>query len=165
MKCYDGNATRLCSYKTALMHAAHWKHVQLLCRKRRRGSSIQIRGRLKQFRFPCLNPVDYIIWGLMQKRVYKTPVEATSQSKQHLLDTWSTVSQDISHLNGFHARRLLCSRSASTSITTCAIRSVISHRPQRVLPCLSVTLSNIISLLIYSATFVSSMSYHVLSHK
>jgi len=51
------------------------------------------------------------------------------------------------------------SRSASTSVTTCAIGSVISHRPQRVLPCLIVTLSNITSLLIYPATFVSSMLY------
>jgi len=26
---------------------------------------------------------------------YRTPVEDTSQSKQHLIDTWSTISQSI----------------------------------------------------------------------
>jgi len=57
------------------------------------------------------------------------------------------------------------SRSASTFITTCAIGSVISHRPEWVLPCSSVTLSNIISFLIYPAAFISSMLYYVLSHK
>jgi len=54
------------------------------------------------------------------------------------------------------------SRSASTSVTTCIIGSVINPHLQSVLPCLSVTLFNIISLLIYPAAFVSSMLYHVL---
>jgi len=66
------------------------------------------------------------------------------------------------HLNRFHARRLLLFRIRSKSVTKCAIGSVISFRPQWVLPCSSVTLSNIISLLIYPAAFVSSMLYHVM---
>jgi len=48
---------------------------------------------------------------------------------------------------------------ASASVATCAIGFgfFISRRPQWVIPCLSVTLSNIISFLIYAAAFVSSM--------
>lgn len=40
---------------------------------------------------PDLNPVDYIakIWWLMQEHVYKTPIEDTSQLKQHL--NWHVV--------------------------------------------------------------------------
>jgi len=55
---------------------------------------------------------------------------------------------------------------ASTFVTTrtIGIGSVIRHRPQWILPCLNVTLSNIIPLLIYRAVFVSPMLYHVLSH-
>jgi len=44
-------------------------------------------------------------------------------------------------------------RSSSTSVTTHVIPSVNSLRPQRALPCLNVTLSNIISTLIYPAAF------------
>jgi len=50
------------------------------------------------------------------------------------------------HFNRLHARRLILFRIRLKSVTTCAIGSVISPRPQWVLPCLSVTLSNIISL-------------------
>ena len=67
------------------------------------------------------------------------------------------------YLTGFHARRLFYPRSASTSVTTRATGSVISPRLQCVLPCLSVTLSNIMYLLINTADFVSSMLHHVLS--
>jgi len=44
---------------------------------------------------PDLNPVDYRIWGLMQKRVYKTAAPDVSQLKQRLIDTWSSLSQDV----------------------------------------------------------------------
>jgi len=44
---------------------------------------------------PELNPVDYRIWGLMQERVYKTAVPDVSQLKQRLIDTWSSLSQDV----------------------------------------------------------------------
>jgi len=71
------------------------------------------------------------------------------------------------HLNGFHARPLISFkiRIHIRNNMRYLIRLYISHRPQWVLPCLSVTLSNIISLLIYPAAFVSLMLYHVLSHK
>ena len=44
---------------------------------------------------PHLNPVDYKIWGLMQERVYKTPVRDVRQLKQRLIDSWSSLSQDL----------------------------------------------------------------------
>ena len=40
---------------------------------------------------PDLNPVDYRIWGLMQERVYKTPVGDVSQLKQRLISTSGQV--------------------------------------------------------------------------
>ena len=46
------------------------------------------------------------------------------------------------------------SRSTFTSVITCAIGSVINPSPQLVLRCLIVTLSNIVSLLIYPTAFV-----------
>jgi len=44
---------------------------------------------------PDLNQVDYRICGLMQERVYKTPVADVSQLKQLLIDSWSSLSQDV----------------------------------------------------------------------
>ena len=44
---------------------------------------------------PDLNPVDYRIWGLIQERVYKTAVPDVSQLKHRLIDTWSSLSQDV----------------------------------------------------------------------
>jgi len=44
---------------------------------------------------PDQNPVDYRIWGLMQERVYKTPVRDTSDLKQRLVDTRASISQNV----------------------------------------------------------------------
>jgi len=44
---------------------------------------------------PDLNPVDYRIWGLMQERVHKTAVPDVNKLKQRLIDTWSSLSQDV----------------------------------------------------------------------
>jgi len=42
------------------------------------------------------NPVDYrICRGLMQEHVYKIFVEDVSQLKQRLIDSWSSLSQDV----------------------------------------------------------------------
>ena len=40
---------------------------------------------------PNLNPVDYRIWGLMQQRLYKTPVRDTIDLKKRLVDTWASI--------------------------------------------------------------------------
>jgi len=44
---------------------------------------------------PDLSPVDYRIWGLIQERVYKTAVPDVSQLKQRLIESWSSLSQDV----------------------------------------------------------------------
>jgi len=44
---------------------------------------------------PDLNPVDYRIWGFMQERVNKAAVPDVSQLKQCIIDTWSSLSQDV----------------------------------------------------------------------
>jgi len=41
----------------------------------------------RQKNSPDLNPVDYRIWGLMQQRLYKTPVSDTIDLKKRLVDT------------------------------------------------------------------------------
>ena len=40
---------------------------------------------------PDLNPADYRIWGLMQQRLYKTPVRDTIDLKKRLVDTWASI--------------------------------------------------------------------------
>ena len=44
---------------------------------------------------PDLNPVDYRIWGLMQQRLYKTPVLDTIDLKKRLVDTWASIPQCV----------------------------------------------------------------------
>ena len=44
---------------------------------------------------PDLNPVDYSVWGLMQKRVYKTAVRDTVDLKRRLIETWSSIPQTV----------------------------------------------------------------------
>lgn len=44
---------------------------------------------------PDLNPVDYKIWGLMQERVYKSPIKDMNELKQRLIETWSTMQQSL----------------------------------------------------------------------
>ena len=44
---------------------------------------------------PDLNPVDYRIWGLMQQRLYKTPVCDTIDLKKRLVDTWAIIPQFV----------------------------------------------------------------------
>jgi len=44
---------------------------------------------------PDLNPVDYQVWGLMRERVYKTPVNDTTDLKQRLIEAWSGITQAV----------------------------------------------------------------------
>ena len=46
-------------------------------------------------RSPDLNPVDYRIWGLMQQRLYKTPVRDAIDLKKRLVDTWASIPQYV----------------------------------------------------------------------
>ena len=44
---------------------------------------------------PDLNPVDYRIWGVVQDRVYQTPIRDVTDLRQRLIDTWNGLSQSI----------------------------------------------------------------------
>ena len=44
---------------------------------------------------PDLNPVDYRIWGVMQDRVYQTPVRDVAYLRHRLIDTWNDLWQSI----------------------------------------------------------------------
>ena len=44
---------------------------------------------------PDLNPVDYRIWGLMQQRLYKTPVRDIIDLKKRFVDTWASIPQCV----------------------------------------------------------------------
>jgi len=44
---------------------------------------------------PDLNLVDYGVWGLMQERVYTTAVRNTADLKQRLIETSSSIPQNV----------------------------------------------------------------------
>lgn len=44
---------------------------------------------------PDLNPVDYRIWGLMQDRVYQTPIWDIEDLKQRLISIWADMKQTV----------------------------------------------------------------------
>ena len=44
---------------------------------------------------PDFNPVDCRIWGVMQDRVYQTPVRDVAYLRQRLIDAWNDLSQSI----------------------------------------------------------------------
>jgi hypothetical protein len=59
---------------------------------------------------PDLNPVDYRIWGLLQERVYSTPIRDVEHLKQRLIEEWSMFDQRIvDHaVNEWRARLRAC---------------------------------------------------------
>jgi len=44
---------------------------------------------------PDLNPVDYRIWGLMQERVYQSPIQDVDDLKQRLISVWAEFKQSV----------------------------------------------------------------------
>ena len=44
---------------------------------------------------PDLNPVDCRIWGLMQERVYQSPVQDVDDLKQRLISVWAEFKQSV----------------------------------------------------------------------
>ena len=51
---------------------------------------------------PDLNPVDYEIWAVMQRRVYRRKIHTIDELKQRLIEVWcgleqSTVNMAIDH--------------------------------------------------------------------
>jgi len=44
---------------------------------------------------PDLNPDDYRIWGLMQERVYQSPIQDVDDLKQRLISVWAEFKQSV----------------------------------------------------------------------
>jgi len=44
---------------------------------------------------PDLSPVDYRIWGLMQERVYQSPIQDVDDLKQWLISVWAEFKQSV----------------------------------------------------------------------
>jgi len=44
---------------------------------------------------PYLNPVDYKVWGVMQERVYQTPIHDVDDLKRRLIASWSGMQQSV----------------------------------------------------------------------
>jgi len=44
---------------------------------------------------PDLNPVDYEIWDMMQRRVYKTKIHTIDELKQRLIEVWCGLEQSM----------------------------------------------------------------------
>jgi len=42
---------------------------------------------------PDLNPVDYEIWAVMQRRIYKTKIHTIDELKQRLIKVWCGLEQ------------------------------------------------------------------------
>ena len=61
---------------------------------------------------PDLNPVDYKIWGVLQDRVYRTPVQDVTQLKERLVEEWCHFDQTIidSAINQWRQRLQACVR-------------------------------------------------------
>ena len=59
---------------------------------------------------PELNPVDCRVWGMMQHRVYQTPVQEVAYLRQRLIVTWNDSSQSIvdDAIDEWHKRLQAC---------------------------------------------------------
>ena len=44
---------------------------------------------------PDLNPLNYMIWGLMQERVYQSPIQDVDDLKQRLISVWAEFKQSV----------------------------------------------------------------------
>jgi len=44
---------------------------------------------------PDLNPVDCRIWGLMQERVYHSPIQDVDDLKQQLISVWAEFKHSV----------------------------------------------------------------------
>jgi len=71
---------------------------------------------------PDLNPVDYRIWGLMQQRLYKTPVRDTIDLKKRLVDTWASIPQGVvdEAVDQWTARLRACVKAKVASSNICS---------------------------------------------
>jgi len=42
---------------------------------------------------PNLNPVDYVIWAVMQRRVYQRKIHTIDELQQRLIEIWCVLEQ------------------------------------------------------------------------
>jgi len=72
-------------------------------------------------RSPDLNPVDYKIWGVVQKRVYQSWVHSIDELKQRLLHVWHGMDQSIidSADDKWRLRIRACVRARVDTTSTC----------------------------------------------
>ena len=70
---------------------------------------------------PDLNPVNYRIWGLMQ-RLYQTPVRDTIDLKKRLIDTWASIPQCVvdEAVDQWTARLRACVKAKVASSNICS---------------------------------------------
>jgi len=59
---------------------------------------------------PDLNPVDYEIWAVMQRHVYKTKIHTIDELKQRLIEVWCGLQQSTVDMatEQWHGRLLAC---------------------------------------------------------
>jgi len=59
---------------------------------------------------PDPNPVDYVIWSMMQKRVYQTRVHDIHELRQRLITVWCELEQRIvdDAIDQWRRRMLAC---------------------------------------------------------
>ena len=59
---------------------------------------------------PDLNPVDYVIWSVMQERVHQTRVHDIDDLQQRLITVWYELEQRIvdDAIDQWRRRRLAC---------------------------------------------------------
>jgi len=48
-----------------------------------------------QLNSPDLNPVDYAIWGILQKRVYHSQIHGVDHVKERVIEEWCRFDQNI----------------------------------------------------------------------
>ena len=59
---------------------------------------------------PDLNPVDYVIWSVMQERVFQTRVHDIDELRQRLITVWCELEQRIvdDDIDQWRRRLLAC---------------------------------------------------------
>jgi len=54
---------------------------------------------------PDLNPVDYAIWAVMQRHVYRTKIHTIDELNQRLIEVWCVLEQSTVDMAGHQWRR------------------------------------------------------------
>jgi len=77
---------------------------------------------------PDLNPVDYEIWAVMQRRVYETKIDSVNELKRRVIDVWCGLEQltiDMAIDNGVEGFERASVRKEDTSNTAYELTTLI----------------------------------------